>query len=87
MTMPKAGSGSRGRVRLAGPRQGLRIDIFPDVRELAISNGNGEDPIVLERLIRRFDFARSDADDQNPVSLRDEFGGARYVISTSFEAF
>ena len=28
----------------------------------------------LERLIRGFDFPRSDADDQNPVSLRHEFG-------------
>ena len=42
---------------------------------LPISNGNVEDPIVLERLIRGFDFPRRDADDQNPVSLRHEFGG------------
>src|SRR6185437_5431101 len=34
-----------------------------------------EDPIVLERFIRGFDFPRSDADDQNPVCLRHEFGG------------
>ena len=60
---------------LGGPRQCLRVDILPDVRQFAISNGNGEDPIVLERLIRGFDFPRRDADDQNPVSLRYEFGG------------
>ena len=45
------------------------------VRHFAISNGNGEDPMVLERLIRGFDFPRSEADDQNPVSLRYELGG------------
>ena len=32
-------------------------------------------PIVLEPLIGGFDFPRRDADDQNPVSLRHEFGG------------
>src|SRR5271169_5106542 len=64
-----------GRAHLRGPRQGLRVDILPDLRHLAISNGDVEDPIVLERLIRGFDFPRSDADDQNPVSLRHEFGG------------
>ena len=64
-----------GRVHLRSPRQGLRVDILPDLRHLAISNGNVEDPIVLERLIRGFDFPRSDADDQNPVSLRHEFRG------------
>jgi hypothetical protein len=53
----------------------LRVDILPDLRHLAISNGDVEDPIVLERLIRGFDFSRRDADDQNPVSLRREFGG------------
>ena len=65
--------GARG--RLGGPRQCLRIDILPDVRQFAISNGNGEDPIVLERFIRGFDSPRSEANDQNPVSLRYEFGG------------
>src|SRR5476649_2637434 len=33
-----------GRVHLRGPRQCLRVDILPDVRHLAISNGYGEDP-------------------------------------------
>src|SRR5450432_42881 len=64
-----------GRVHLRGPRQCLRVDILPDVRQFAIPNGNGEDPIVLERLIRGFDFPLSEADDQNPVSLRYELGG------------
>src|ERR1700722_1012574 len=63
-----------GRVHLRGARQRLRVNIFPDVRHFATANGNVEDPIVLERLIRGFDFPRSDADDQNPVSLRHEFG-------------
>src|SRR5580704_11570490 len=60
---------------LGGPRQCLRIDILPDVRQFAISNGNGEDPMVLERSIRGFNSPRSEADDQNPVSLRYELGG------------
>src|SRR6202790_5205726 len=64
-----------GRVPLRGPRQCLRVDILPDVRQFAISHGNVEYPIVLERLIRGFDFPRRDADNQNPVSLRHEFGG------------
>src|ERR1700676_1319642 len=64
-----------GRVPLRGPRQCLRVNILADLRHLAISNGDVEDPIVLERLIRGFDFSRRDADDQNPVSLRHEFGG------------
>ena len=63
------------RGHLGGPRQCLRVDILPDVRQFAISNGNVEDPMVLERLIRGFDFPRSEADDQNPVSLRYELGG------------
>src|SRR5580698_5820875 len=63
------------RGRLGGPRQCLRVDILPDVRQFAISNGNGEDPVVLERLIRGFDSPRSEADDHNPVSLRYELGG------------
>jgi hypothetical protein len=53
----------------------LRVDILPDVHQFAISNGNGEDPIVLERFIRGFDSPRSEAYDQNPVSLRYKFGG------------
>ena len=48
---------------------------IPDVLHFAISNGNGEDPMVLKRLIRGFDSPRSEADDQNPVSLRYELGG------------
>src|SRR5450631_793666 len=69
------GSGPGARVHLGGPRQCLRVDILPDVRQFAISNGNGEDPIVLERPIRGFDSPPSEADDQNPVSLRYELGG------------
>ena len=64
----------------------VRVDILPNVRQFAISNGNGEDPIVLERLIRGFDFPLSEADDQNPVSLRYIFRGVGDEISIS-EAF
>src|SRR5450432_3908808 len=69
------GSGPGARGHLGGPRQCLRVDILPDVRQFSISNGNGEDPMVLERLIRGYDSPPSEADDQNPVSLRHEFGG------------
>jgi hypothetical protein len=58
-----------------GPRQCLGVDVLPDLGHLAVLNGDGEDPVVPERPICGFDFPRSDADDQNPVSLRDEFGG------------
>src|ERR1700676_5125231 len=68
-------SGPGACVHLGGPRQCLRVDILPDVRQFAISKGNVEDPMVLERPIRGFDSPRSEADDQNPVSLRDELGG------------
>ena len=69
------GSGLGARVHLGGPRQCLRVDILPDVRQFAISNGNGEDLMVLKRLIRGFDSPRSEADDQNPISLRYELRG------------
>src|SRR6202521_4596410 len=71
--VPALEPGARG--SLGGPRQCLRVDILPDVRQFAISNGNVEDPMVLERPVRGFDSPRSEADDQNPVSLRYELGG------------
>src|SRR6202166_2004368 len=66
-------------VHLRGPRQCLRVDVLLNVCDFSISNGNVEDPLVPVRLIRSVDFSRSDADDQNPVSLRHEFGG-RWVF-------
>ena len=48
---------------------------IPDVLHFAISNGNGEDPMVLERPLRGFDSPPSEPHDQNPVALRYEFGG------------
>ena len=60
---------------LGGPRQCLRVDIFPDVRQFAVSNSDVEDPMVLERPVRGLDSPCSEADDQNPVSLRYELGG------------
>ena len=62
----------------------MRVDILPDVRQFAISNGNGEDPMVLERPVRGFNSSRSEADNQNPVSLRYELGGA---LGTKFPPF
>jgi hypothetical protein len=69
------GSGLGTRVDLGGPRQCLCVDIFPDVCQFAISNGNVENPVVLKRPVRGLDSPCSEADDQNPVSLRYEFGG------------
>jgi hypothetical protein len=63
-------------VHLGGPRNCLRVDVFPDVRHFAISNGNGDGRVVLERLIRGFDSPPSGADHQNPIALRHVFGGA-----------
>ena len=74
-TKQRDGSGPGARGRLGGPRQCLRVDILTDLRHFAISNGNGEDPMVLECLIRGLDSPGSEADDQNPVSLRYELGG------------
>ncbi len=68
-----SGPGACG--HLGGPRQCLRVDIFPDFRQFAIPDGNVEDPVVLKRPIRRLDFPRGEADDQNPVSLGYELGG------------
>ena len=77
----------RARGSLGGPRQCLRVDILPDVRQFAISKGNGEDPMVLPGPIRGFDSARSEADNQNSVSLRYELGGSGKVVSTVSLAF
>src|SRR5882757_6681468 len=49
-----------GRVHLRGPRQCLRVDVLADVRQFAISNSDGEDPMVLPRPIRGFDFPLSE---------------------------
>ena len=76
-TKQRDGSEPGARGRLGGPRQCLRVDILPDARQFAMSNGNDEDPVVLERLIRRFDSPRSEADDYNPVSLGYELRGLR----------
>ena len=62
---------------MRGPRQCLRVDILPDARQSAAPDGNGEDPVVLESLVRGFDFPLSEADDQDPVSLRYELPGFR----------
>ena len=66
-----------GRVFLRSPRQGLGVNVLPDLCQLAVLNGDVEDPIVLERLVRGFDPPRRHADDQNPISLRYVFPGLR----------
>ena len=63
------GSGSGACGHLGGPRHCLCVDIFPDVRHFAVSNGNGEDPMILKPPVRGFYLPRSEADDQNSVSL------------------
>lgn len=63
-------------VQPRGPGQCLCVDVFPDLHHLAVPNSDVEDPVVLERLIRGLDFRRSDADDQNPFSLRHKIPGA-----------
>ena len=70
-------SGPGTRAHLGSPRQSLRVDILPDVRQFAVSNGNVEYPMVLERLVRGLDSSCSEADDHDPVSLRYELGGIR----------
>ena len=82
---PALEPGARG--SLGGPSQCLRVDILPDDRQFAISKGNGEDPMVLPGPIRGFDSARSEADNQNSVSLRYELGGSGKVVSSVSLAF
>ena len=65
---------------MRGPRQCLRVDVLSDVRQLAAPDGNGEDEMVLESLVRGFDFPLREADDQDPVSLRYELPGFRAMI-------
>ena len=36
---------------MRGPRQCLRVDVLPDIRQLAVPDGNGEDEMVLESLV------------------------------------
>src|ERR1700740_1400472 len=52
-----------GRFHLRGPRQGLRVDVLPDARQSAVPDRDGEDPVVLERLVRGFDLPPGKADD------------------------
>jgi hypothetical protein len=59
--------------RLGCSRECLRVNVLPDVRHLAISNGHGKDEIIFERPIRGLHFSPSEASHQHSVSLRDEF--------------
>ncbi|NKB78331.1 hypothetical protein HED49_00475 [Ochrobactrum daejeonense] len=53
----------------------MGIDILPDVRQLAVLDGNGEDEMVLERPVRSLDLAPCETEDQDPISLRYVFAG------------
>ena len=48
-------------------------NILPDVRQLAVPNGDREDEMVLERPTGGFDFPPSETNDQNPGALRYEW--------------
>src|SRR5207244_8848938 len=80
LSLPDALPISGARVHLGGPHQCLRIDILPDVRHFAISNGNVEDPLVLVRLIRSIDFSRSDADDQRSEEHTSELQSPDHLV-------
>jgi len=64
-------------LHLGGPRQCLRIDVFPDVCEFSVSNGYCEDPMILESLVRRFNRPLGESDDENPISLHYELRRCR----------
>ncbi|WP_408904665.1 PepSY-associated TM helix domain-containing protein [Nguyenibacter sp. L1] len=64
------------RIRLGGPRQRLCVDILTNVRQLAVSNGDGEDPVILPGFSGCFYCPRRGAGDHNPVALRHVFGRA-----------
>ncbi len=72
-------SGSGARVQFGSSRQCLRVDVFSDGSQFAISNGNVENPMVLERLIRGFDSPSSETDHHNSVcgSKRPSLGRQR----------
>src|SRR3546814_7758337 len=78
--------GRSGR-HLRGSRQCLRVDVLPDARQPAITDSDGEDPVVLERLARGLDLAAGEADDQHAVCLRHEFAGYMNEVSNVSEPF
>jgi hypothetical protein len=51
--------------------------MYSRIRQLAVTDRDGEDPVVLERLGRGFGSPRSETDDQNPVAPRYELPGFR----------
>src|SRR5690606_9234513 len=47
---PQTASNTSARaIHLRGPHQCLRVDVLPDAREPAVTDRDGEDPVVLER--------------------------------------
>src|SRR5450830_115618 len=70
-----------GRVHLRSPRQRLRVDVLTDVCQLAVPDRNGENEVVLKRLVRGFDLPLGKADGQNPVSLCHIYG-TRMTVCT-----
>jgi hypothetical protein len=65
----------------------LRIDILTDLLHFAVSNRNGEDPMILKRPVRGFDLPRSKSDDENPIPLRYELGRLRVGSFDRFVRF
>src|SRR5581483_7906312 len=65
----------RVRFRRGGPRQGLGVDILADAGQLAVSNRDGEDPVIVERLVRGLDLPPGEAGHQHPVALGDKLLG------------
>ena len=79
-------SGRRGRVLFRGSRKSLRVDVLPNSRQLAVTDGDGPCPVVFERPLRGFDRAFRESDDHDAVSLGHELGRRRKDVSTDSEA-
>jgi hypothetical protein len=72
--------------RRLGSRVRACSSISPEVRVRGVENDRAAlaHQIVLERPISSYDSPPCEADDQNPVSLRYEFGGSGYEVSSVF---
>lgn|GEM_PF-5465028 len=50
-------------------RHGLRVDIFAYLRKLSIAHGDGENEMVVKRLVRCNNFALGEANNYNLIAL------------------
>lgn len=75
------GDGSEGVLVSDAAASAWGIQIFADVGQLAISDSDGEDPVILERLVRGLDLACGEADHEHPVALSDNSKGSVDVSS------